>query len=52
LPLPVTVAKNCMVFAPPLEGTMNAYKGATVTATGPASPVMVIVAAPLFDGSA
>ena len=48
----VTDAKNCMVLSVPVEGATIANGGEISTATGPAVPVMAIIALPLFVASA
>jgi hypothetical protein len=48
----VTSAKNWAVLDCAPEGATNAYTGDTVTAIGPAWEAIVIIALPLWDGSA
>jgi len=47
-----TSAENWAVLDCAPEGERNAYSGDTVTATGPVCPAIVIIALPLWDGSA
>jgi hypothetical protein len=49
---PETVAKNCSVLGIAPEGCRNAYGGEIATDTGPGRPAIVMMEAPLFDGSA
>ena len=52
LPVPVTLAKNCVVLKSAPEGATNAYIGETVTLIGPICPATVTIAVPLCDESA
>jgi hypothetical protein len=52
LPSPVTVAKNRCVLAVPVDGATKAYAGEMATLTVPTWLLMVMIAAPLRDGSA
>ncbi|HEX4073919.1 MAG TPA: hypothetical protein VHX49_00830 [Candidatus Acidoferrales bacterium] len=52
LPEPVTLAKNCCVLTEPPEAGTNAYPGEIVMRTAPDDGEIVIVAAPVREGSA
>ena len=47
-----TLAVNCLVLSFAPEGATNAYPGTIVTLTGPLGTKIVMLALPLFDGSA
>ena len=50
--MPATVATNCCVVSVPVDGAINVNAGAIETVGVPLDPVRMIVAVPLFVGSA